>query len=184
MPRREHSTCWIRLLEMYKPPRVCTNIYTAHGDPVNNIDPSGNISLGGMLGAISIGSGLAAVYIPAIGNGFRNAYHVEANGMHSSILAAIFTGSVTRDDFIRAFDGFVDGGTAGLANLFDTLTFRQVNAIHQYRNAQWQRADLDNSWIGTASNAAAWTGTITGYAGSGSMGLGCRRRRYNGRGIV
>lgn len=85
---------------------------------------------------------------------------MAANGQQKRIFTSIFNGTVTRQQFISAFDGFIDGGTAGLANALDTLTFRHIDAINDWRIAAW---DLDDSWLGTASNTAAWVGTLSGY---------------------
>jgi hypothetical protein len=60
--------------------------------------------------------------------------------------------------------GFGSGAEAGAINALDKLTFRLVNPLHEYRNDLWQREGLDESWVGTASNVFAWTGTASLYA--------------------
>ena len=74
-----------------------------HADPIGNTDPSGNISVTASLGAISITSALAAVYIPAVGTALQRGQSIAANGTQSSLLGAVFDGTVTRQDFVRAF---------------------------------------------------------------------------------
>ncbi|MCC6424881.1 MAG: hypothetical protein IT447_15520 [Phycisphaerales bacterium] len=43
--------------------------------------------------------------------------------------------------------------------MLDTLSFRQIDALHEYRDQLWKSEGLDQSWIGTTANGFAWAGT-------------------------
>jgi RHS repeat-associated protein len=133
----------------------------ANGDPVMGVDPSGlaEFSLAGMLCVAGIAASLGAIALPAIRGAYSQAYHVTALGTRESIFTALFYGEVTWDDFERMVSGFGGGAGAGAMDLLDTLTFRQVDAIHDYRDQLWKAEGLQDSWVGSLANGFAWAGT-------------------------
>jgi RHS repeat-associated protein len=80
--------------DVREPKSLHKYLYT-EGNPVNHIDPSGQISLSGALvtvGALSIG---AATALPAIRGAWNSSYHVAADGQRESLFAATFNGAAT-----------------------------------------------------------------------------------------
>jgi len=140
-------------------------LYT-HGDPINGIDPTGQmeISLAGALAATGIVCTVSAIAIPAIWDGYKHSYHVAANGNKESLFGALFTGKATWADFRRTILHFQEGYVAGAMNMLDTLTFHQIPVVHQANEGLWEEAGLSESWAGTASNVFAWAGTGALYS--------------------
>lgn len=134
------------------------------GDPVDSVDPSGQFSLAGALATIGVISIGIATYLPAIRGAYNAAYHVAADGTKESLFAATFQGTATWQDFKRVIGPFGSGASAGAYNALDTLTLRQISPLHEYSNALWAQEGLQDSWVGTASNVMAWTGTFSLYA--------------------
>ncbi len=152
-----------------------------HADPINNIDPSGEFSLVSGLGTIGVFSMGIATFLPAIRGAYNASYHVAADAHKESLFAATFQGTATWQDFRRVIGAFGSGASAGAYNALDTLTLRQINPLHEYSNGLWAQEGLQNSWVGTASNVMAWTGTASlysaaavwawGAAGGGTMDI-------------
>ena len=135
-------------------------LYT-NGDPVNGIDPTGqmDVSLGGVLAAIGVTCTISAISLPAIQDAWNHANHIAANGATESLFTAIFKGEATWDDFSRVIEHFEKGYVAGAMNMLDNLTFHQVPVVHQANQGLWEEQGLSESWIGTGSNLLSWAGT-------------------------
>lgn len=136
----------------------------ANGDPVNNIDPSGNFSLAQALAVTGITAVGMSILLPGIRGAWNQAYSTTAQGQTQNIFTATFLGNATLSDWKRVLQGYRDGAGAGAVNVLDTLTFRQIDEVRDYRNQLWQAEGLDQSWVGTTANGFAWAGTGALYS--------------------
>jgi len=135
-----------------------------HADPVNNTDPTGMFSLASGLATVGVISLGVATLLPAVRGAYNASYHVAADGHKESLFAATFKGAATWQDFRRVIGAFGSGASAGAYNALDTLTLRQISPLHEYSTGLWTQEGLQDSWVGTASNVMAWTGTASLYA--------------------
>jgi hypothetical protein len=135
-----------------------------HGDPVQGTDPSGEISLAGGLATIGVISIGLATLLPAVRGGYLAASNIATQQGNESIFSFAFLGSLKWADLVDIASGFGDGASAGAYNALDTLTFRQIGPLNRFSTALWDGQALNSSWVGTASNTLAWTGTTALYA--------------------
>lgn len=135
-----------------------------NADPITRSDPTGHFSLAQGLAVTGIAAIMVSVLLPSVRGAWSQAYHVTAAGTRESIITAAFKGTATWEDWKRVASGFHKGSQAGTINVWDTLTFRQIDALHEYRNQMWREQGLDQSWVGTATNMFAWAGTAALYS--------------------
>lgn len=131
----------------------------ANANPVTYTDPTGNWSLAGTLAVAGITALGISILLPSIRGAWNQAYHVAANGQTQNIFTATFMGQATLADWKRVLSGFGSGAGAGAINVLDTLSFRLIDPLHEYRDQLWRAEGLDQSWVGTTSNGFAWAGT-------------------------
>ncbi len=135
-----------------------------HANPINNIDPSGMMTLPDLLVSVAIVAMLTAVMLPAYRGAYRQAKAIASRAGFNNIFTAIFKGAFTLNDWKQVLFGYWRGAGAGAVNILDLLSFRQIDPLHEYRDNLWQSEGLDESWVGSASNTFAWIGTTSLYA--------------------
>jgi hypothetical protein len=136
----------------------------ANANPVMYTDPTGMWSLAGTLAVTGISALGISILLPSIRGAWNQAYHVTAAGQTQNIFTATFMGQSTLGDWKRVLSGLGNGAGAGAINALDTLTFRQITPLNDYRNQLWQAEGLDQSWVGTTANGFAWAGTGALYS--------------------
>lgn len=95
-------------------------------DPVNNIDPSGNMSLAGTIVTAGIKAGLMGLLIGAPFRGYKAAMDIYAGASLRDVATEFLIGAAT--DF--ALGAVLGGGAAGLIRQFGSNAFR-IRAVGQ-----------------------------------------------------
>jgi RHS repeat-associated protein len=149
------------------------------GDPVNNRDPSGHDALSDYafgLASEYAGENLLGLQTVGASTG-ESAIDMEASlGASVGDLASAVGGAMSSwldsPNPTGILQGAAQGAWAGLVNDLDALTFHQINSLNNYRNTLWNNQGLNNSWLGTIANGAAWVGTACGYAALATFAWG------------
>ena len=136
----------------------------AHANPINNIDPSGEMTLSGALFRVGIGLLFTSILFTGIHGAYKRSKSVAARMNQASVFNSVFSGALTWNDWKQIIFGFGLGAEAGVINAMDTLTFRLISPLNEYRDNLWQREGLNESWVGTTANGFAWAGTASLYA--------------------